>query len=119
VDVSLLVLDEMGQPVGDLTVLVRAVPLGDFAAVVECPATTEAATNKLLYAAPFDLPAAGRWLLEIDLAGPRGPAHVACEVEAADPLPRWAEVWVWVVLPAVPILLFAVAQRGKKPAAGR
>jgi hypothetical protein len=68
------------------------------------------ATNKLLHAAQFELPAKGRWDLEVRVEGPQGAAEVACEVEAADGLPRWHSLWLWITWPAVAIALFAIHQ---------
>ena len=45
---------------------------------------------------------------EVD--GPPGRAVARFELEAAEPLPRWAEMWPWIALPGVPIVLFVVHQ---------
>jgi hypothetical protein len=111
VDVSVFVQDaETGQPAPDVSVTISVSRVGPSQPRVRYPATPEAATNKLYRAAQFELPAAGRWRLEIAVDGPRGPAQVQVDVEAAEALPRWRELWPWIALPAVPILFFCLHQ---------
>src|SRR5262249_11263998 len=98
VDISVLVQDVLtGQPVGHAQVAVRMIQIGQ--PPLEYPATQDVATNKLLYAAQFELPAAGRWELEVQVEGLQGSAAVACEVEATERLPRWHSLWPWIGLP--------------------
>jgi hypothetical protein len=106
VDVSVLVLDAAGEP-ADVEVVVRLSRPGT---ALRRRATTEAATNKLLRAAVFDLPDAGRWQVTVSVEGPRGRGERSFEVEAAGPLPRWAEVWPWFAWPAGPVVLFGLHQ---------
>jgi hypothetical protein len=109
-DVSVLVQDaSTGEPASDVQVTIKAARRGS-SAVVTHPATTEAATNKLFYAAEFDLPEPGWYALEVSLAGPRGEAQVSFDLEAAEPLPPWREVWPWVGWPVLAILLFGMHQ---------
>jgi hypothetical protein len=111
VDISVLVQDaSTGEQVPKAQVIVRLKLRGVTAPPLNCPATTEAATNKLFHAAKFDLPEAGRWDVEVRIDGPLGAASVRCELEAAEPLPRWREVWPWVGWPALVIVLFCVHQ---------
>lgn len=77
---------------------------------LEYPATTAAATNKLFRAAQFELPGTGRWALQVRVDGRDGPAAIAGEVDAAEPLPRWPEIWPWFAWPALVIALFGVHQ---------
>lgn len=77
---------------------------------LEYPATTEAATNKLFRAAQFELPEPGRWALEVEVQGSHGLAVIGGELEAAEPLPRWRELWPWISWPALAIALFAIHQ---------
>ena len=77
---------------------------------LEYPATPEAATNKLLHAAQFELPEPGRWQLEIQVDGVHGRAVIGGELEAAPPLPRWRELWPWIGWPVLAIALFAIHQ---------
>ena len=105
VDVSVLIQDAVtGQPVGHALVAVRMNQIGQPA--LEYPATQDVATNKLLYAAQFELPAPGRWELEVRVEDSQGAAVVACEVEAAERLPRWHFLWLWIGWPILAIVLF-------------
>lgn len=111
VDISVLVQDaSTGEQVPKARVIVHLKLRGATASSLNYPATTEAATNKLFHAAKFDLPEAGRWDLEVGIDGPVGRASVRCELEAAEPLPRWREVWPWVGWPALVVVLFGVHQ---------
>jgi hypothetical protein len=107
VDISALVLDaSTGDPVTDVRVNVRMTKSGRFA--LENPATTAAATNKLFRAAQFELPEPGRWELQVQVEGSRGLAVIGGEVEAAEPLPRWQEMWPWICWPALAVALFSI-----------
>jgi hypothetical protein len=92
-------------PQAQVTVRLKAAATGRS---LECPATTEAATNRLFRAALFDLPESGSWDMEITIAGPHGPAVLQGPVEAEEPLPRWLELWPWFAWPALVIALFGV-----------
>jgi hypothetical protein len=108
VDVSVLVQDAAnGECVPDARVTVRLTARGD-GDVLESPATAEAATNKLFHAAVFPLPGPGWWDVEVAVEGPRGPARVRFEVEAAEPPPRWRELWPWFGWPALAVALFGL-----------
>lgn len=109
VDISVLVQDAVtGEPVPRTRVTVRMTKPGQPA--LEYPATSEAATNKLLDAAQFELPEPGRWQWEVQVEGPHGPAVIGGELEAAPPLPRWRELWPWIGWPALAIALFGIHQ---------
>src|SRR4029077_14949184 len=86
---------------------------------LEYPATQEAATNKLLHAAQFEIPVPGRWELEVRVEGSQGTAVVGCELEAAEPLPRWRELWLWIGWPALAIALFGIHQVLSRRRAGK
>src|SRR5262245_64046315 len=100
VDVSVLVQDAAGECVPEARVIVRLTARGT-GEVLECPATAEAATNKLLRAAVFELPGPGWWDAEVAVEGPHGPALVRFDVRADDRLPRWRELWPWWAWPAL------------------
>jgi hypothetical protein len=111
VDVSVLVQDaatKKALPDAQVTVWVGQSARGR--AAVPYTATTEAATNKLLHAALFELPEAGSWEVEVVVQGPLGTDRVRCAVEAGEPLPRWLAFWPWVSWPVIVILLFGVHQ---------
>jgi hypothetical protein len=111
VDISLLVQDaDTLEPARVTDVSVALTRMGDRMATLHIPATTEAATNKLLHAAVFDLPKPGRWMIEVAVEGSRGPGRVRFELEAAEPLPRWLSLWPWWSWPALAVLLYAIHQ---------
>jgi hypothetical protein len=111
VDISVLVQDgASGMPVPDARVIVRLSPVDEPSAGTEYPATSEVATNKLLYAAKFDLPEPGKWRVDVEVQAGAGTARTGFEVEVAGPPPRWREMVFWIALPAVPILVFVVYQ---------
>jgi len=111
VDVSVFVQDAAtGEPVSGVQVTIEAEWRGSPRVTLYHPATTEAATNKLYYAATFDLPEPGWYSVEVSIDGALGEAQVRCEVEAAEQLPSWLTVWPWVGWPLVAILLFGIHQ---------
>jgi hypothetical protein len=111
VDISVLVQDAAtGQPVSGVQVAIQAARRGSPGLAVQHHATTEAATNKLLYAAAFDLPEPGWYALEVSVDGVLGQAQVRFDLEAAEPLPPWLAMAPWVGWPILAILLFGVHQ---------
>jgi hypothetical protein len=109
VDVSVLVQDaSTGDPMTPVKVTVRMTKPGRL--VLDYPATSEAATNKLFRAAQFYLPKPGRWALEVEVQGSHGLAVIGGELDAAEPLPRWRELWPWISWPALVIALFGLHQ---------
>ena len=73
-------------------------------------ATAEAATNKLLRAANFELPNAGLWQVQIEckMDGEDAPWQTSFEMEVGPPKPAWAAIWPWVTWPFAAIALFAI-----------
>jgi hypothetical protein len=109
VDMSVLVQDSStGQPMPNARVNIRMTKLPRLA--LEYTATLEAATNKLFRAAQFVLPEPGRWEVEVQVEGSQGRAVLRGEVEAAEPLPRWREMWPWIGWPALAIAIFGIHQ---------
>jgi hypothetical protein len=107
VDVSVLVQDaSTGNPVTQVQVSVRMTKSDR--PVLEYPATSDTATNKLLYAAQFVLPEPGPWNLEVQVQGSRGMAVLAGDIQAANPLARWQEIWPWFGWPAIAIVIFCL-----------
>ncbi len=123
IDVSVLIQDAAtGRPVNDAHVRVRASRRGDPARALERPATTDGATNKLLYAAVLDVPEAGEWSFRVRVEGHGEPVTVEVEVEVDEPLPDWYSWLGWVAWPAVVVLLFGAhlaLVRRKSARAGR
>jgi hypothetical protein len=91
-------------------VTIKAVRRGSPAVTIHHPATTEAATNKLYYAALFDLPEPGWYAVEVSIDGALGAALVRFELEAAEPLPPWLAMLPWVGWPVLATLLFGIHQ---------
>lgn len=109
VDISVLVQDaSTGDPMTQVLVTVRMTKSGRVA--LEYPATSQTATNKLLHAAQFELPEPGRWEIQVQVEGLNEPTVIGGEVEAAEPLPRWHEMWPWISWPAMAIALFGIHQ---------
>lgn len=86
-------------------------------------ATREAATNKLLQAAKFELPSGGDWQFDIEVR-PREttdltePGRVSFTAQVEPRLPRWRELAGWILWPIVPVVLFGahvyLAERSKQ-----
>jgi hypothetical protein len=105
VDFSALVQDaSTGEPATQVQVIFRLTRSGGTA--LEHPATTEAATNKLFRAAQFELPEPGRYAMQVQVEGPHESAVLGWELEAAEPLPRWLQMWPWIGWPALAIAIF-------------
>jgi hypothetical protein len=107
VDISVLVQEaETGAPVPQAQVTV--VMSRPDQAPLAYAATSTAATNKLMRAAQFELPTSGSWALSVHVEGPHGAVEFGWELEAAEPMPRWRELWPWLGLPGFALVLFAV-----------
>jgi hypothetical protein len=110
VDVSVLVQDAATEecvPEAQVTVCLKATGDGR---LLECPATTAAATNRLFHAAVFELPEPGHWDVEVAIEGPHGRALLRFGIEADGPAPRWLEFWPWFTWPALVVALFSLHQ---------
>jgi hypothetical protein len=111
VDVSVLVQDATTEElVSGVQVTVKVELHRSPLATLHQVATTETATNKMYYAAAFDLPEPGRYSLEVSVEGSLGKATAHCEVDAAEPLPPWLAVVPWVGWPFLVIALFGAHQ---------
>lgn len=120
IDVSVLVQDaKTGRPDPAARVTVTAASRATPPVVVSEPATTDAATNKLLVAALFDLPHGGWWDFQVEVRAAGETQAVTFEAEAAEPLPGWVSLAGWVAWPAAAVLVFAAHQRLVRRKAGR
>lgn len=119
VDISVMVRDRADdQPVLDAEVSIRLTSL-EGAPTTRAAATRANATNKLLYAALFDLPRDGRWRLAVAVRRDGGVGEVTTEVTAEPRLPPLASFWPYLLLPLVVVALFCLHQWLTAPAAGR
>jgi hypothetical protein len=108
VDISVLVQDAAtGEctPEGRVTLRLTAHESGR---VLEYEATSGAASNKLFYAAVFELPEAGWWDVDVFVDGPHGSAHSRLQIEAGKAPPRWLDLWPWFGLPALAVAFFSL-----------
>jgi hypothetical protein len=111
VDLSVLIQEAAtGELASEVLVTIKAERRGSPGVTLHHPATKEAATNKLYYAANFDLPEPGWYSLEVSIDGALGEALVRFELEAAQAVPPWLTMWPWVGWPVLMIGLFAVHQ---------
>jgi len=113
VDVSVLIQHaETGEVATVAKATVELACTGKSVPPLRAMATPEAATNKLLRSALFDLPARGEWNVAVNTELPDGVSHVAqFVVEAAPPLPAWLTLWPWMAWPVVAIVLFVIHRR--------
>jgi len=81
------------------------------AAPIDVQATRENATNKLLYAALVDIPAAGPWTLRVTVRHDGETAVVSGELEVARSMPRLVALWPYLVLPLGVVAVFALHER--------
>jgi hypothetical protein len=111
VDISVLVQDSStDELVANVRVNIKIERQGFPRVTLNQPATTEAATNKLYFAAVFDLPEPGWYSVDVSVDGAAGTVKIGFEQEVAEPLPTWVAVWPWVVWPFMVILLFCAHQ---------
>lgn len=111
VDISVLVLDSTsGQPVENAEVIVTATPTGRTGDALRHAATTTAATNKLMYAALFDLPETGSWDMEVSIDAQDQNATIHFTMEAGKPWPPWTALLPWICWPAVVVVLYGIHQ---------
>jgi hypothetical protein len=99
-----------GEPESGAQITIKVQRLDDRRTALCQRATTQAATNKLYYAATFNLPDAGWYAVEASVLGTLGETQVRFDVEAAEPLPPGLAMLPWVGWPLLAIALFFVHQ---------
>jgi hypothetical protein len=129
IDFSVLIQDaKSGQPVMDATVVLGLTPVRVHedshpawyppSCVVSLPANLAAvpllhsqASNRLLYGALVEIPAAGVWQVRASVQ--RGGEHASVEgnLDVADPFPPVANYWPLFLFPVVAIGLYVLRQR--------
>jgi hypothetical protein len=108
VDISVLLQDaNSGTPVLGTAIVVHAWAVQRESQDISAPATSEAATNKLLRAAQLNFAEPGSWHVSVDVQGLSTAPPIGFDVEVARPLPPWLHLGVWIAWPLVPIGLFA------------
>jgi hypothetical protein len=108
-DVSVLLLDAAtGEPVPEARVTVEVVPHGRPDVATHRLATAEAATNKLLRAAVFDLGAPGRWDVTVEVDGPSGRDRLQFPLDVVKSSTPRAGLLAWVLWPLPIIAIYAV-----------
>lgn len=111
VDVSVLVQDvNSGTLVTDVEIVVRARSIHGAQRRMSAPATTEAATNKLMRAASLEFSEPGWWHVEVAVQGTGEELPIGFDVDVAEALPPWLEMSLWIGCPVVAISFFAIHQ---------
>ncbi len=111
VDISVLVLDSStGEPVLDAIVIVEVAPRDRPDAAESHPATSGAATNKLFYAALFDIAEPGPYSVEVVIEKAKEVTRARFVVEVADDQFGGMDLWPWICWPAPVIVLYGIHQ---------
>jgi hypothetical protein len=129
IDFSVLIQDaKSGEPVMDAAVTLALTPVKVHqnsqpawyppSCAVSAPANLAAvpllhsgASNRLLYGALVEIPAAGVWHVRTEVQ--RGDEHASVEgsVDVADPFPPVANYWPWFLFPVVAVGLYVLRER--------
>jgi hypothetical protein len=116
VDISLMIQSrDSQQPVLDCQAFVQLRKEG--AMSIRSEATHEAAQNKLLYAAPVQVPESGLWELEVAIKHGNDSINIAGEITVAPANPVLLVYWRSLALPPLFISLFALNQWLKRRSA--
>jgi hypothetical protein len=110
VDVSVLVQDAKGEPLPTAAVTLALAPRGRNGPPLHAAATAEAATNKLLKSALFELPSPGSWDVAVTIAEGDNTAHVGFSLEVLEPLPAWMAPSWWDAWPLLAIAFYTLHQ---------
>jgi hypothetical protein len=106
VEISFLV-QGAGGPVLDAAIEVRAARA---ATSVTAAARREAATNRMMYAAPMVLASPGRWTVEARLAAGGAAERISFALRVEPPQAPWLAHLPWLAIPVAGIALFAAHQ---------
>lgn len=107
-DLSVLVQDSQNNALVDGSVTIR-VSKADERDIFE-KATTRQATNKLLYAAPIELPRAGKWRVQIRVLRGGISGTTEGEIEVLPEEPPLESFWFYFAVMPLGILLFVLNQ---------
>jgi len=109
VDVSVLLLDaRTGMPQGDVPIVVEAVSVESQRRFVRA-ATIESATNKMMRAADFELPA-GKWHLDVFVGDASKTSPIGFDADVAESIPPWLDTGLWIGWPFAAMGLFVAHQ---------
>jgi hypothetical protein len=112
VDISVLILDRnTGEPIREARVMVEVSPVGQPARHTRHVATEQAATNKLLRAAVFELRDTGRCEVNVGIDGPNNHAQIQFELDVGVPWSPRTGVWPWILWPVPAIVLYGIHLR--------
>ena len=95
------------EPILDAEVEVQLAQQGS---TITAPATRDAATNKLLYAANVVLPTAGAWSLRTVVRHASATAEVSIAIVVDPPVSSVGAFWMYFALPLLVIALFVAHQ---------
>ncbi len=109
-DISVLVQDAAGSPVLDVQINVSATREGA-AAGGNLRGRDGDADNKLLHSATIDVPAAGAWLVRVDVTHDAQTLSVTFPTQAVVHTQGIDDWWPYFVFPAIGLLLLAVYYR--------
>lgn len=110
-DISVLVQDASGLPLLDAQVEVSATRQDAASGATELRAREADADNKLLKFAVLDLPAAGAWLLHVDVKHDLQSASVTFPTQAVVHIPGLDDWWPYFLFPTIGLLLLATYSR--------
>ncbi len=111
VDLSILVQDpETDEAILDATVNLMLQHGDAEVDTILVTATRADATNRLLYAALFDLPEPGSWQVDLHVEHDGQFARLQVTLAADPPLPPILGFWTWLSFPAIVIILFICNQ---------
>jgi len=110
VDVSVLLLDaKTGMPQGDVPIIVEAVSFERQRRRFVRAATIESATNKMMRAADFELPA-GKWHLDVFVGDASKTSPIGFDADVAESIPSWVDTGLWICWPFLAMGLFVAHQ---------
>jgi hypothetical protein len=112
VDISVLLLDRnTGEPIREARILVEVSPVGRPAKLTRHVATEQAATNKLLRAAVFELRDTGQCEVNVGIDGPNDHAQIRFDLNVGSPWSPRTGVWPWILWPVPAIVFYGIHLR--------
>ena len=114
-DLSMLVQDKTSlEVIDDYRASVTLVCEDDATVnAISMPLDRAAATNRLFRAALVNVPVSGTWQVNLTVeesASATAAKRYAFPLKIAPPQSRISEVWLWIFLPALPLLIFLIGK---------